>query len=93
MNVVENKIDIIILAMGGADMLRRKDLMGMMSFGGRRHFRIFYLTPAIKKGLVRMAYPEHPNRPDQAYFLTKEGLERLEELKRDQVRIQSKGTK
>ena len=44
MNVVENKIDILILAMGGADMLRRKDLMGMMSFGGRRHFRIFYLV-------------------------------------------------
>jgi hypothetical protein len=26
-----------------------------------------YLTPTVQEGLLRLRYPESPNRPDQAY--------------------------
>ena len=29
---------------------------------------------------------ETPNKPEQAYFVTKEGIEHLEEFKRDQAK-------
>ena len=40
----------------------------------------------MEKGYVRMLYMETPNKPKQAYFVTKEGLAHLEEFKRDPER-------
>ena len=40
----------------------------------------------MEKGYVRMLYMETPNKPEQAYFVTKEGLGHLEEFKKDQAK-------
>ena len=47
---------------------------------GRRNFLDNYLHPAMKLGLVEMAFEAVPNKPIQAYQLTFEGLNRLCEL-------------
>ena len=57
-----------------------------MELNGRRHFQVHSLNPAMEKGYVRMLYMGTPNKPEQAYFVTKEGLEHLEEFKRDPER-------
>jgi len=44
---------------------------------GRRNFLDNYLHPAMKLGLVEMAFEAVPNKPIQAYQLTFEGLNRL----------------
>ena len=64
----------------------RREIMAEMGLNGRRHFRTHYLNPAMEKEYVCMLYKETPNKPEQAYFVTKEGRARLEEFKRDQAR-------
>ena len=85
MNTRDNKIEALLLTIGNETKPRR-EIMAEMELNGRRHFRVNYLNPAMEKGYVRMLYMETPNKPEQAYFVTKEGLEHLEEFKRDQAR-------
>ena len=85
MNTRDNKTEALLLTIGdGTKPLR--EIMAEMELNGRRHFRVNYLNPAMEKGYVRMLYMETPNKPEQAYFVTKEGLEHLEEFKRDPER-------
>ena len=84
MNTRDNKTEALLLTIGdGTKPLR--EIMAEMELNGRRHFRVNYLNPAMEKGYVRMLYMETPNKPEQAYFVTKEGLAHLEEFKRDQA--------
>lgn len=85
MNTRDNKIEALLLTIGDGTKPRR-EIMAEMELNGRRHFRIHYLNPAMEKGYVRMLYIETPNKPKQAYFVTKEGLAHLEEFKRDPER-------
>lgn len=47
---------------------------------GRRNFLDNYMHPAMKLGLVEMAFETVPNKPGQVYQLTFDGLNRLSEL-------------
>ena len=85
MNTRDNKIEALLQTICDGTKPRR-EIMAEMGLNGRRHFRIHYLNPAMEKGYVRMLYMETPNKPEQAYFVTKEGLEHLEEFKRDQAK-------
>lgn len=85
MNIRDNKIEALLETIG-EETKPRREIMAEMGLNGRRHFRIHYLNPAMEKGYVRMLYKETPNKPEQAYFVTKEGRDRLEEFKRGQAK-------
>ena len=46
----------------------------------RRNFIYNYLKPSIAQGYVTMSYPGVPNRPEQTYRLTANGLDLYERL-------------
>jgi len=50
----------------------------------RRNFYTNYLHPAIEKGYVRLTRPDSLSSPEQAYKLTKMGLEYLEKIRQDE---------
>ena len=70
----------LILALGDKT-LTRKQIMERLSLKGRDNFRVNYLEPSMEEGIVLKLYPDSDNRPDQAYYLTKKGLQLLSELK------------
>ena len=45
-----------------------------------RNFRVNYINPSIASGFVKMALPDSPNSPHQAYKLTQKGLDLLDKL-------------
>ena len=49
----------------------------------RRNFYANYMRPAMARGLVCMMIPGAPSSPDQAYQLTANGLDFLEELRQE----------
>ena len=51
-----------------------------LSQAGIRNFRDNYLIPAREQGLVKMSKPSSPNSPEQAYSLTRKGLDFLSML-------------
>jgi hypothetical protein len=78
----DQRIAKLLLAIGPGKMPRRA-LMADMNLKGRRNFRVNYLIPAMDKGYVRFLFAEAPNSPEQAYFLTKEGMAILHTLKEE----------
>lgn len=66
----------------GKDIVTRQGIMSELdlSQSGIRNFRDNYLNPAREMGLVEMSKPTSPNSPEQAYVLTKKGLEYLSML-------------
>lgn len=83
MNIVRNKIELLVQAIGDKEIKPRREIMAEMHLRGIRHFRMHYITPAIEAGYVRMQYAEKPNYPEQAYCLTEKGIALYKELKRD----------
>ena len=79
MNVRENKIE-SLLACIGDETKTRKQIQADMNLRNRRNFRLHYLNPAMDKGYVRFLYVDSPNKPEQAYFVTKEGMAHLREF-------------
>lgn len=77
----EERVKRIVLAIG-RDTISRRGIMAALHLHqtGRRNFCDNYLHPAVGLGLVRMKYQDIPSLPEQAYLLTKKGLEFLEEL-------------
>lgn len=72
----------------GKNTLPRRELIADLGLrqDARRNFRDNYLKPATARGLVTMQYPDVPSRPEQAYLLTANGLDFLEEIsKKDQA--------
>lgn len=63
----------------GKRTLTRQGIMAELdlSKAGCRNFRMNYINPAISQGLVKMSKPESPTSPEQAYCLTRKGLEAL----------------
>ena len=66
----------------GKEAVSRKELMEMLELGqeSRRIFYYNYAHPAIEEGLVVMFIPSTPSSPEQAYKLSKRGLEYFESL-------------
>ena len=79
MNVRDNKIEALLECIGDETKTRRQ-IQADMNLRNRRNFRLHYLNPAMDKGYVRFLYVESPNKPEQAYFVTKEGMVHLKEF-------------
>jgi hypothetical protein len=78
---IEERVQRLVMVMGkGAH--PRRELMEALGLRqeSRRNFYDNYMKPARAKGLVTMQCPEHPSIPEQAYRLTANGLEYLEDL-------------
>lgn len=71
-----------LVAVIGNETLPRRQLIAELDLrqDSRRNFYSNYLHPAIAKGYVCMMRPDSPSSPEQAYRLTANGLELLEEI-------------
>ena len=77
----EGRIQKLILAIGDQTMPRRQIIAYLgLKQRSRRNFMDNYLRPAIAQGYVVLAYPDSPNKPEQAYRLSANGLERWAQL-------------
>ena len=59
----------------GTETLTRRGICGNMNLRARKNLWDMYMTPAMAQGYIKMIYPDHPNSPDQAYYLTEIGME------------------
>lgn len=69
----------VVLAIG-RDRKTRAELMKKLKLKGRDNFRKAYLTPSVKAGYVKLLYPLSETHPEQAYYLSAEGLQLLQQL-------------
>ena len=73
----------LITAIGNKTMPRRQIIAYLdLKQHSRRNFMDNYLRPAIDKGYVVLAKPDSPNSPEQAYRLSANGLELLENIRK-----------
>ena len=50
------------------------ELMNLCGLKTRFRFRVNYLEPALKMGIIERKYPEQPNHPYQRYRLTEKAM-------------------
>ena len=80
----EWRVQQLVLALGKQLLPRRQILSELgMKQGSRRSLIDHYIRPAYAQGYIDFAYPNSPNKPEQAYKLTTKGLELLAKLKED----------
>ena len=73
----------LITAIGNKTMPRRQIIAYLdLKQHSRRNFMDNYLRPAIDKGYVVLAKPDSPNSPEQAYRLSANGLELLDNIRK-----------
>ncbi len=60
--------------------MSRRELQHVLQLQDRFHFRLSYLTPAIKHDLIEMTIPEKPKSVNQKYRLTKKGKRMKEKI-------------
>ncbi len=77
---VTGNVKRIILAIG-VGTFTRDEIMHRLNLMGSGNFRATYRYPAIGQGYITRLYPDSPNRTDQAYYLTKKGLDLFAALK------------
>jgi hypothetical protein len=53
----------------------RLELQKSLNLTDRKNFRIVYLQPALRDGLIELVYADSPNHPQQKYRLTEKGKE------------------
>ena len=58
----------------GSNTLTRRGICGNMGVRARKNLWDNYMTPAMAQGYIKMLYSDHPNSPDQAYYLTEKGM-------------------
>lgn len=75
-NKEEARVFKLVLAVG-KQVLPRRQLVADLGLRqkSRRNFSDNYLRPTYLKGFIDFAYPNSPNKPEQAYKLTPAGLE------------------
>ena len=78
---VDARVQKLVLTLGNVSM-PRKELMDRLGLkqGSRRVFIYNYFKPAVELGYVKLLMGHIPNAPEQAYRLTKKGLDLLEKL-------------
>ena len=69
----------------GTETLTRRGICGNMGVRARKNLWDNYMTPAMTQGYIKMLYSEHPNSPDQAYYLTEKGMKVYNEHKDDKI--------
>ena len=78
----EWRVQRLVLALGTQSLPRRQILAELgMKQGSRRSLIDHYIRPAYALGYIDFAYPNSPNKPEQAYKLTAKGLELFNSLK------------
>jgi len=81
----EERVKRLVEVIGNGTLPRRQLIADLdLRQESRRNFYANYLHPAIDKGYVCMMIPDSPNSPEQAYRLTANGLDFLEELKQEE---------
>jgi len=78
-NILDPRLIRLLRAIG-TDTLTRRGICGNMGLRARRSLWDNYIMPARDAGYVVMVYPNRPSCPDQAYRLTKKGLDLLNSL-------------
>ena len=78
------RVQKLVLTLGNVSMTRREimDRLGLKQ-GSRRIFIYNYFKPAVEHGYVKLLMGHKPHVPEQAYRLTKKGLNLLNELLSD----------
>ena len=78
---VDARVQKLVLTLGNVSM-PRKELMDRLGLkqGSRRVFIYNYFKPAVEQGYVKLLMGHKPNVPEQAYRLTKKGLDLLRTL-------------
>ena len=78
---VDARVQKLVQTLGNVSM-PRKELMDRLGLkqGSRRVFIYNYFKPAVKLGYVKLLMGHIPNAPEQAYRLTKKGLDLLKKL-------------
>lgn len=61
----------------GNDMLSTSEMMSRLGLKDRDNFRISYLAPALKMGLIARTDEINPKNPHQKYFLTELGKNQI----------------
>ena len=80
----EERVRRLVMVIGGETLPRRQLIAELeLRQDSRRNFYSNYLHPAMAKGYVCMMRPDSPSSPEQAYRLTANGLDFLEQLKRE----------
>ena len=69
----------------GTDTLTRRGICGNMGVRARKNLWDNYMTPAMTQGYIKMLYLDHPNSPDQAYYLTEKGMKVYNAHKDDKI--------
>lgn len=78
----DERLHKLITAIGDKTMPRRQIIAYLdLKQRSRRNFMDNYLRPAIDKGYVVLAKPDSPNSPEQAYRLSANGLELLDNIR------------
>ena len=82
---VEWRIEQLVRIIGKQVLPRRQIIADLgLRQGSRRSLIDHYFGPARKQEYICFAYPNSPNKPEQAYKLTAKGLELLEKLKEEE---------
>ncbi|MEX0890216.1 MAG: hypothetical protein WDZ33_01630, partial [Balneolaceae bacterium] len=55
------------------DEMKRSEIQQKLGLKHDDYFRLNYLEPAMKSGLIEMTFPDSPNHPNQKYRLTARG--------------------
>ncbi len=53
--------------------MKRSEIQKKLGLKHDDYFRLHYIEPAMKTGIIEMKYPESPNHPNQRYRLTAKG--------------------
>ena len=60
--------------------MKRVDMRAALGLKNDEHFRLAYLSPALKQGVIEMTQPDSPKSPTQRYRLTAKGRNLLQML-------------
>lgn len=81
---VDERVKMLVRVIGKAVLPRRQIIADLgMRQKSRRSLIDHYFGPARKQEYICFAYPNSPNKPEQAYKLTAKGLDLLAKLKED----------
>jgi hypothetical protein len=71
-----------LLLVIGKQALPRRQIMADLGLRQKSRKSLIdnYLKPAYNQGYIEFAYPNSPNKPEQAYKLTAKGLEQYKTL-------------
>ena len=80
-NKIDARVQKLLLVIGKQALPRRQIMADLgLRQKSRKSLIDNYLKPAYNQGYIEFAYPNSPNKPEQAYKLTAKGLEQCKTL-------------